>query len=315
MGSRIILLIAIAGLALIVYGTLGSSKKGAPMASEFQADAPTLMEGATADALTEKVEPAQMPTQTDPGSGLTLEADAPSSAARATPRPSPPPHALSFRREGKLIVVFGDVLYGQLKDDDGSEDGFVRAKPVELWESGTIPYHIDPKLKNPERVSKTLQLFMEKTPIRFVPFNGQANAIVFAPGEKNCRSYLGRIGGHQPIYLDDKCGVPEISHEVMHALGFIHEQSRPDRDRFVKINWDKIDPEHASQYEIAPDEVARLSLTRPFDYKSTMLYEATMFAKSPGEITLESLTPEQIEPDAEGLSREDIERIHKLYSP
>ena len=31
-----------------------------------------------------------------------------------------------------------------------------------------------------------------------------------------------------------------MTHELMHALGFFHEHTRPDRDKFVKILWNNI---------------------------------------------------------------------------
>jgi hypothetical protein len=52
--------------------------------------------------------------------------------------------------------------------------------------------------------------------------------------------------GAQKVSLDDGCvkdwapGV--VTHELMHALGFFHEHTRPDRDTYVKINFDNIDP-------------------------------------------------------------------------
>ena len=48
--------------------------------------------------------------------------------------------------------------------------------------------------------------------------------------------------GPQIVSLGNGCytkGV--IIHEVMHALGFWHEQSRPDRNQFVEIFWENVD--------------------------------------------------------------------------
>lgn len=65
-----------------------------------------------------------------------------------------------------------------------------------------------------------------------------------------CWSYVGRYGGPQILSLqppDDRsqnCLGSEgrALHELLHALGIFHEQSRADRDKFVKIHLDNVIP-------------------------------------------------------------------------
>ena len=55
-----------------------------------------------------------------------------------------------------------------------------------------------------------------------------------------CYSYVGRIGGSQDISIAPGCTALIPVHEIFHALGRWHEQSRPDRDNFVTVNVNNV---------------------------------------------------------------------------
>jgi len=60
----------------------------------------------------------------------------------------------------------------------------------------------------------------------------------------SCHSGVGYHHNHHVnVSIGPRCVVTgAVMHEVLHALGFWHEQNRPDRDNFVTIHFDNIMP-------------------------------------------------------------------------
>ena len=83
------------------------------------------------------------------------------------------------------------------------------------------------------------------TCITFTPWIGERDYVEFDNTEEGCYSTsIGRKGGKQSVNLepnDPKKNTGcehfgKIVHEIGHVVGFWHKQSRPDRDRYIKVN-------------------------------------------------------------------------------
>ncbi|PFX13648.1 Zinc metalloproteinase nas-15 [Stylophora pistillata] len=107
------------------------------------------------------------------------------------------------------------------------------------------------------------------------------------PGWKagNCSSEVGRTGDKQYVSLAPHCWTAgEVAHEIAHALGFYHEQSRPDRDEYVTINWNNIvEAEKVNFAKYGPSRINTLGV--PYDYRSLMHLDDKAFSKN-GEPTI-----------------------------
>ncbi|XP_034436944.1 uncharacterized protein LOC117759067 [Hippoglossus hippoglossus] len=147
------------------------------------------------------------------------------------------------------------------------------------------------------------------TCVRFVPLNGHNNYVSIVKQE-GCWSYVGRTGGSQQLSLGDGClsdGI--IQHELLHVLGFWHEQSRTDRDLYVQIHKDNVQDNQLQNF----DKLDTYNLNVPYDYSSVMHYGPTDFSKN-GLNTISALLSTANMGQRIGMSENDILKINKLYS-
>lgn len=225
---------------------------------------------------------------------------------------SKPPSLVPFQIKDGYAVAHGDIILG-VPEDPTIDQGFYQLPEPIFWNSPEIPYAIDADLPNPNRVEMALKHIEVKTGLHFVPHEEESDAIIFQAGKQHCLSTLGRQGGWQPISLANNCGWNEITHEILHSLGFIHEHSRFDRDSALQIFWEQIEEKYHPQFEALPESFLGPLKSFPFDYRSVMLYSDRVFAKTNDGTTMKSRTPEPIAPSSQGLSPNDVAKVKALF--
>ncbi|XP_017290497.1 high choriolytic enzyme 2 [Kryptolebias marmoratus] len=178
----------------------------------------------------------------------------------------------------------------------------------------TVPYEISSAYSKTERevIIKGLESFHRTTCIRFAPRKScDHNYIHFFSGE-GCWSYVGRQKGEQRLSLmRNGCLYHStVQHEILHALGFKHEQVRSDRDTYVQILFENIKPKKEGNFK----KVQTNNLGTPYDFNSVMEYSNKAFSKNGKPTIVARCDPNLKFGHATQMSLNDITRVNRLYN-
>ncbi|NXV41199.1 MEP1A protein, partial [Uria aalge] len=180
-----------------------------------------------------------------------------------------------------------------------------------------IPYILgdDLDLNAKGVILQAFEMFRLKSCVDFKPYEGERTYIFFRK-EIGCWSMVGDLQTGQNLSIGAGCDYRAIvEHEILHALGFYHEQSRMDRDDYVTIWWDEIitDKEHNF---LKYDDNFITDLNTPYDYESLMHYEPFSFNKNESIPTITAKIPafNNIIGQRLDFSAIDLERLNRMYN-
>uniref|UniRef100_A0A3Q0KFI6 Metalloendopeptidase n=1 Tax=Schistosoma mansoni TaxID=6183 RepID=A0A3Q0KFI6_SCHMA len=176
-------------------------------------------------------------------------------------------------------------------------------KNIILWPNGIVPYIIDDidKTKSNEfteyfnkldvlLIKKAMSIIEEETCIQFYDLTSRTNTRRFydrhlirikGRGQRGCYSSLGMMRNkNQVLRLGPTCRtVGQILHELLHALGVMHEIMRPDRDQYVILHEENIDKSYLEEFKKIKEHQSILT-NRKFDFQSISLYDPFTFTSN-----------------------------------
>lgn len=222
---------------------------------------------------------------------------------------------VEYSKSGRYAVAEGDIIIADL-----SQPSAVVIPKVggSRWPQGIVPVKVDIALPiiNKVAIYQAMMEWQQKSTIEFVEITDEnaqqyPDYIHFVPADgSTCSSWVGRKGGEQAVNLAPRCHKGNTIHELGHALGLWHEQSRSDRNAYITIVWENIDKSHQHNFQ------QHLSDGKDFgyyNYASIMHYSPFAFSKN-GEKTIQfKQTGGEQMGQRDHLSEQDIAAVNAMY--
>ncbi|XP_064622900.1 zinc metalloproteinase nas-7-like [Lineus longissimus] len=232
--------------------------------------------------------------------------------------------------EDKNVYAFDQDLtkfQGDIDIPSSFRNGLIGAHTI--WPDGILPYEF---LDDPEHAyqqhhkDKIINALKDMEEVLKV--NGK-KCLTFKPREvgKDKGGWLFFVNGKNSLTCHSPVGQPytknyvnlgynclrkgTVQHEIMHALGFFHEQSRSDRDDYVTINFENMGKGAHSQFAKYPDTKVT-AYGEPYDYGSLLHYGEYYFSNN-GRPTITVKKPGVSIGQREKMSIHDIRKIQKRY--
>ncbi|WP_276088105.1 M12 family metallopeptidase [Pedobacter sp. JY14-1] len=256
---------------------------------------------------TPKPEPIDRPETFDPGNSQHLKPDTVLFQLENKAIP------VVVERNDTLAILQGDIRI-RLQPDDGSGQTKSWGVNGKTWPDNTVYYKTD-FAPNAELIEEAIKHWKDKVPgLKFVKAGPKdVNFVDFVKGT-GPSSAVGMVGKGQKLTLADNTPKGSIIHEIGHALGLFHEQSREDWKTWVDIHFDNILEKEQKNFK--PVEGTGNGTT--YDYGSIMHYpefcrgmvkDESKKALSP----LKTVSPGQVIGQRVGLSALDIKAVKQRY--
>ncbi|XP_054264060.1 zinc metalloproteinase nas-15-like [Macrosteles quadrilineatus] len=185
------------------------------------------------------------------------------------------------------------------------------------WPKGIVPYEISPYFNQRDQsmINEAIAEYRKLTCVKWVPRTGSERDYVYITNSNTgCWSSVGRIGGRQELNLQSPGCLTKkgtVMHEMMHAIGFLHEQNRWERDKHVTVNYQNIQSGRENNFEKAKKKETD-NQGVAYDYRSVMHYSANAFSRN-GQPTIVPKTRGVTLGQRENLSRKDVQKIRHMY--
>jgi len=195
--------------------------------------------------------------------------------------------------------------------------GATRSLPLwKMYPSGDkyiVPFVISSSIGSRGRsaIQSAAADFSRYSCIRLQPRRSQNRYIEFYRGG-GCSSPVGAVSNRQYVSLASGCwDKGTVIHEVLHSLGFWHEQSRPDRDSYVRILTQNIIQGMGYNFNKFSTSSVN-SMGSAYDIGSVMHYNSYAFSSN-GRPTITDLSGRPIRTQRNGFSQSDIKQLNDLY--
>ncbi|XP_062815844.1 meprin A subunit alpha [Anolis carolinensis] len=180
-----------------------------------------------------------------------------------------------------------------------------------------VPYIMGDSLDLNTRgvILQAFEMFRLKSCIDFKPYEGEKSYLQFEKLD-GCWSFVGDFQTGQNVSIGPRCEYKDtVEHEVLHALGFYHEQSRTDRDDYVNIWWGEIIEGQEHNFNKYDDDFIS-DLNTPYDYESVMHYGPYSFNRNSSipSITTKISEFNDVIGQSQDLSRIDLQRLNRMYN-
>jgi len=233
--------------------------------------------------------------------------------------------------EQKLLVQQTSIDHLDHGKPIGGETwrGGIVGRPSLRWPDKTLSYEFDSSVTGAEKqmVQDTLAGLQAKLGgcITFQEASSGNRVLVQRPAE-GCSADVGHLGKDtQSLKLGGSVGragcyrTGTIEHEFLHALGVWHQQSRSDRDDYVKIIEENIIHENFTSNFDKYTEALINHFNLTYDFGSVMHYGGDDFGKEKAngrpKQTIKTLDPskQSLIGQRKGVSELDIKLVKEMY--